>query len=126
MSPYQRAAAVAASPCPATGPVPVGRRTWPGRGDRVAQALLAGAVLVVLAAMTVNRLDVALDLSGTDRGAVQAAMRTWSLDALTLLGLAAVAVVHSLARRRRPGRWPVGVAVLVAAVSVVLVPALAA
>jgi hypothetical protein len=39
--------------------------------------------------------------------------------------LAAGAVVHSVVRRGRPGRWPVAVLGVVAVVSVVLVPAFA-
>lgn len=124
MSPYQRAAAATVARHPSTAPVVTGRTPWPGRGDRAGQGLLAFAVAVVLAAMACNWLDVFLDLFGHDPGVVDAAMRTWALDAGTVMALGTAGVVHSAVRRGRPGRWPVTVLCTAATASVVLVPAL--
>ncbi|MEI4271254.1 hypothetical protein TEK04_05925 [Klenkia sp. LSe6-5] len=129
MSPYQRAAAVAVPSHPTsgrTGPVRTGRRRWPGHGDRAAQAAVGFSVAVVLAAMACTWLDVFLDLFAHDRTGLDAAVRTWALDAVTALTLGVAAVVHSAVRRGRPGRWPVTVLVVATASSAVLAPAFVA
>ncbi|CAB4916647.1 MAG: hypothetical protein F2825_06205 [Actinobacteria bacterium] len=113
MTPYQRAAAVSSSPV--TRPAdPRCRDRWPGAGDLVGQLALLAAALVVGAAMVVNRLQLPPD-----------ADRTWALDATTLALLGAAAVVHSLARRGRPGRWPVLLLAGPLLAAVVLAPGLA-
>lgn len=123
MSPYQRAAAVStAAPSPAPTTTPPSRRRWPRLGDRLVQAFLQSAVVVVLAAMVVNWLTVQLTFFGTAPVVSADSVRTWQLDAVTLVGLAGLGIGHSTVRRGRPGRWPVAVLALLLPAVVVLAP----